>query len=225
MEPSHAFMKARAVAFSCILITSLLWVLMLCLMAFFRWDISPSLERSLIVILLCTNSITVIMVPILLLLRFRVWLDIARLLLLLVLHIGSAAAFTYCSAYFTCDGQSLDQEGICRLINMYILMASWVIPLLLLTYAAGLFFMLYRRSQIASQNLLKEDEEASVSTPPMAHLRIHHQQDKELQGAVPVYGSEGTSLPPWLDPPNSEHRGSISSVRFSKPPQGWTYAM
>lgn len=225
MEPSHAFMKARAVALSCILLTSLLWVLLLCLVAFFRWDVSPPLERSLVVILLCTNAITVIMVPLLLILKFRVWLDIARILLLLVLHIGSAAAFTYCNTYFACTKNTVDEEGICRLINIYILLASWVNPGLLLAYGAGLGYMLYRHSQIAKRDSQAKDEEASVATQPMA-------EQKAFRAVVPVYGrypppSEHPSLTPWLgSDEDSQGTTSTSSGHMSKPQHAsWTHAL
>jgi len=223
MEPSPTFMKARTVAFSCILLTSLLWTFLLCLVIFFRWEVSPPLERSLVVILLCTNVVTVIMVPLLLLLMFRVWLDVARSLLLLVLHTGSAAAFSYCNAYFTCPSQNPDQEGICRLINIYIIFASWVIPALLLMYGAGLAFMLYHRLQIAGNNS-QTAEEASIYTLPM------EQADKQSRMVAPVYGdfapsseqNESTVLP-WLT--TSEGRETSSNGRWSKVPPGWSYAV
>jgi len=221
-------MKARIVAFSCILLTSLLWALLLCLFAFFRWDVSSSLERSLVVIMLCTNAITVVVVPLLLLLQFRVWLDIARLLFLLVLHIGSASAFAYCNTYFTCINQSPDQAGICALINIYILLASWVVPVLLLLYAAGLGYMLYRRRQTvqAGEDSYRTDEEFSVTTPPMV------QSKKESRMTVPVFGefAHGSdhAVPTWLatsDGGAGSPETASSSGHLSKVQPTWAYAI
>jgi len=225
MEPSPTFMKARVVAFSCILLTSLLWALLLCLFVFFRWEVSSSLQRSLVVIMLCTNAITVVMVPLLLLLQFRVWLDVARLLLLLVLHIGSAAAFSYCNAYFTCTNQTPDQEGVCTLINIYILLASWVIPVLLLLYAAGLGYMLYRRSKMAPTggDAYATDEEFSITTPSMV------QSKKQPRISVPVFGPFAPSdqgVPPWLatSEADSPETSASSSGHLAKV-QPWAYAI
>jgi len=221
MQPSPTFMKARTVAFACIFLMSLLWALLLSLVIFFRWEVSPPLERSLVVIMMCANAITVIMVPLLLLVRFRVWLDVARLLLLLVLHIGSATAFAYCNAYFTCAGQSLDQEGICKLINIYILLASWVNPILLLMYAAGFAFMLYRRLQMAGENS-RVVEEGSISTLPTIH------PDKRFTTAIPALPNFAPSSEhsltdlPWLTAPNGESRETSASERVSKVPPGWS---
>lgn len=79
--------------------------------------------------------------------KFRIWLDAARLFLLLVCHIGTAASFVIwyptipCpnDSEFPCNSggifsltgvQAPDDLGVCQLINVYIIMASWVPPLL-----------------------------------------------------------------------------------------------
>lgn len=76
---------------------------------------------------------------------FRTWLDGARLFLLLICHIGIAASFVVWSPTIPCpdDSESLrycecifslrnvqapDDQRICQLLNVYILMASWVPP-------------------------------------------------------------------------------------------------
>lgn len=82
-----------------------------------------------------------------LLVKFRTWLDAARLLFLLICHIGMAASFAiwnsssscaddsepscYCSDVFVLtDIQAPDSLGVCHLLNVYIIIASWVAPLL-----------------------------------------------------------------------------------------------
>jgi len=229
MEPPPTFLKARVVAFSCILFTSLLWVVLLSVVAFWRWDLTPSLERSLIIILLCTNLVTMITVPLLLLLQFRVWLDVARLLFLLVAHVGSAAAFAYCNSFFTCPNQTTDQEGACRFVNMCILLACWVNPFWLFCYAAGLSYLLYCRSSQPTQSLQfekVEDEEASLGR--VATLPII-QPDRGLRIVVPaadeVVSNSGelVSASHWSSPLDSDSRDTRSSGRLSKPQQTWSF--
>jgi len=236
MEHPPTFMKARLVAFSCILITSFLWVVLLSLAVFLRWDASPALERSLAVILLLTNAITVILVPILLILKFRVWLDIPRLLLLLVLHIGSAVAWTYCNAYIACPNTDPDQAGVCKLINVYILMFCWVNPVLLLVYAAGFGYMLYWRSKSAAGGGSQIDAESSIghqSTQAMVQTeRTRSFVYPKSPVEVPVYldasdrRSNRISALPWLDASDSEsqHDATRSDPRLSKLPSPavWT---
>jgi len=231
-----SFVKARVVAFSCILITSFLWVILLSLLVFLRWDASPSLQRSLAVILLLTNAITVILVPILLIIRFRVWLDIPRLLFLLVIHIGSAVAWTYCNASITCPNTNPDQEGVCKLINVYILLFCWVNPALLLAYAAGFCYMLYWRAKNTASGSETETESSigHRSTQSMVQAErgfsfVYPKSPME----VPVYldasaqsnrRSNRVSALPWLEISDSESQydGKHSSPRLSKPPAVWT---
>lgn len=136
---------------------------------------------SMVVLQLLANTITIFLLLILcasmqknnylrdihiglrILLPFRLWLDAARLLFLLILHIGKyaperrfllhahsisiglAVAFTYLNTKLECPNQSTttisvtrltlhgelvaaEEEGICRLVNVYMVLASWVIP-------------------------------------------------------------------------------------------------
>ena len=79
--------------------------------------------------------------------KFRIWLDAARLLLLLVCHIGIASSFViwnptipcpddsgssyyYSGLFLLTDIQAPNSRHVCRLLNVYIIMASWVPPLL-----------------------------------------------------------------------------------------------
>lgn len=149
-NPSPAppvFLKMRAIAFLCITAASFLWIILLCFDMYFRWNISDTLEQALLVIILFVNCITIIVLPILILVPFRVWLDAARFLLLLFTHIGCAVAFVYWNPRFVCPDQTPDQLSLCQTLNMYILLGNWVIPGLLITYSCGLAAMLCIRSQ------------------------------------------------------------------------------
>ncbi|KAJ7470653.1 regulator of Vps4 activity in the MVB pathway-domain-containing protein [Mycena latifolia] len=88
--------------------------------------------------MLLTDTLTLIMLLVLLILEFRAWLDAARMLFLMLAHIGIAAAFAFWNPSFHCPTSTPDSEGVCRLLNLYILVASWIIPVLLIIYAAGL---------------------------------------------------------------------------------------
>jgi len=48
--------------------------------------------------------------------------------------------FTYWNPKFQCPEQTADSQGVCQLINMYILLANWVNPGLLITYSCCLVF-------------------------------------------------------------------------------------
>ncbi|KAG1754509.1 hypothetical protein EDB19DRAFT_1666763 [Suillus lakei] len=143
MESFPVFFKVRAVTFTCIILISFLWTVLLSVEAYARWDISDRCSRSLTAVFLLTNAGTILILPFLLLLEFRVWLDAARILLLAIAHIGSAVAFTYWIPQIQCPDQTADQQGVCKLINIYMLMGCWIIPAI--TYFAA---MVYRQSRI-----------------------------------------------------------------------------
>jgi hypothetical protein len=90
------------------------------------------------------DALTVIMLPILLLVKFRTWLDGARLLFLLICHIGTALSFVVWYPTISCPDDTPDDRGICQLLNVYIIMSSWVPPLLLIFYGACLALYTWR---------------------------------------------------------------------------------
>ncbi|KIK97496.1 hypothetical protein PAXRUDRAFT_824889 [Paxillus rubicundulus Ve08.2h10] len=109
---------------------------------------SDATDRSLMTVFVLTDTTTIIMLPILLLVEFRVWLDAARLFLLLVAQTGSATAFTYWNPQIQCPDQTTDEMGVCKLINAYTLMTCWVIPAILVLYSTYFAIMIYRQSRI-----------------------------------------------------------------------------
>ncbi|KAG1891262.1 hypothetical protein F4604DRAFT_1705288 [Suillus subluteus] len=148
MESFPVFFKVRAVTFSCIILISFLWTVLLSVQVYARWDISDRCSRSLTAVFLLTNATTILILPFLLLLEFRVWLDAARILLLAIGQIGSAVAFTYWNPQIQCPDRTADQQGVCKLINFYMLMGCWVVPVILILYASYFAAMLYRQSRI-----------------------------------------------------------------------------
>ncbi|KAF9242095.1 hypothetical protein BU15DRAFT_60601 [Melanogaster broomeanus] len=148
MESFPIFFKVRAITFTCIIILSFSWLVMLSVEIFTRWDISDSTSRSLMTVFVLADTITIIMLPVLLIADFRVWLDMARLFLLLIVQIGPAAAFTYWDPRIQCPDQTPDDIGDCKLIDVSTMMACWVIPAILVLYSTYFSVMVYRQSRI-----------------------------------------------------------------------------
>jgi len=167
------------------------------------------MERSLVLVILLTNTITVIALPVLMLLQFRPWLDAARFLFLLVAHIGTAVAFTVWNPNFTCPEQTPDEEGECKLINMCILLANWVVPAFLVSYALGLALMVYRQSAFSKLSF-EHDEEATMgrgSILPMMKPDV----------AERTTFSVDTMPAGLVQKAASPERGHRGSARLSKP--------
>jgi len=166
MTSSPLFLKARAIAFSLIMLTSLVWIVLLCVYMYVGWDtLSDTAERPIIAVMLLTDTLTVIMLLILLILPFREWLDAARFLFLMLAHIGIAGTFAYWNPKFHCPTSTPDSEGVCRLLNLYILIASWVIPVLLILYASGLAFAMIRSSRPSIPPVLERESILPMMRP------------------------------------------------------------
>ncbi|OBZ75304.1 hypothetical protein A0H81_04149 [Grifola frondosa] len=162
MEMSPVFFKIRNVAFACIIAVSLVWAILLCVEISTRYDVSDPSQRNLVGVLIFINAVTSIMLPILLIAEFRAWLDAARLVFLLLVHVGTAALFTAWNPGFTCPNQTGDAVGVCQLINMYILLGSWVIPAMLVWYSAVLGVMFYLRSRYPVPPKMPEKRESEL---------------------------------------------------------------
>ncbi|KAJ3541192.1 hypothetical protein NM688_g6120 [Phlebia brevispora] len=174
MEPGPIFMRLRATAFSLIHLVSLTWIVLLSVELFLRWDVSDSLQRSLVVVMLLIDTITVIMLPTLLILEFRVWLDAVRMLFLLTCHLAIAVGFTTSDPKYQCPEDTPDDEGVCRLLNMYIVLGSWVVPALLLVYSICLAMAVYlNRERIEGAPREKQNfGDLEAVTPTQAELPI-----------------------------------------------------
>ncbi|KAF9004723.1 hypothetical protein BDQ17DRAFT_1354556 [Cyathus striatus] len=149
---SPVFSKIRTITFSCIILTTFLWILLLCLLVFAKWDILDSSQRTLIVLLLLTNTMTVIILIVLIIKKFRPWLDAARCFLLLVLNCGIAGAYAFWSGKFSCLSKEPDDIAMCSMTKIYILAASWVVPILIIGYCCGLGLMVHRYRKAQAQD-------------------------------------------------------------------------
>ncbi|KAI0093537.1 hypothetical protein BDY19DRAFT_917465 [Irpex rosettiformis] len=148
MEPGPTFMKLRMFAFCCIMLASLVWLILLNLDLFLRWDVSDPAQRSFVIVFILIDALTVVMLPVLLIVEFRAWLESARMLALVLAHFSAAISYTVVDQKFECPHSTPDDDGVCELIDLYILLASWVIPALLLAYMGGFGTLIYRRRKL-----------------------------------------------------------------------------
>jgi len=143
------FLVVRSIAFSLIMFLCLLWIILFTVALFAQWDVMNRTERSLIFVILAVDSITIIMLPILLLQSFRPWLDAARFFFLIILHTGVSGLFTYKSHEFQCSfAQPVDQEAVCNLIVLYVIIASWLVTACVIGYVCGLAVLFGQLSRV-----------------------------------------------------------------------------
>jgi len=156
------FLVIRSIVFSLIMFLCFLWIILLTVALFAQLDVMNHIERSLIFVTLGVDSITIILLPILLLWPFRLWLDAARFGLLIILHSGIAGLFTYKSHEFQCS--SAQSVATCNFIVLYIIVASWLLAACIIGYACGLAVLSWRLSRAPLAPLA--DLESFKQSPP-----------------------------------------------------------
>jgi len=202
---SPLFLKLRACAFGTISLISFTWITLLCVVAYTRFTLSSRPEQTFIVVLLLINLLTVTLLPVMILLRFRSWLDAVRMLTLLTCHIGIAVTYAVWVPNLPCSSSNGDETGVCELVNAYILIGTWVIPVLLVVYCCCLALMVYRRrSRLAAEGLefkqatgspsLVSDSQISTAT-----VESNTSQKPNLFITVPPR-SHSSHAPPSLAP-------------------------
>jgi len=252
-EPSTSplFLKMRACAFGIISLLSFTWITLLCVVAYTRFTLSSRPEQTFIVVLLIINLLTVILLPVMLILRFRSWLDAVRMLSLLICHIGIAATYTVWVPKMPCSSSNGDEAGVCELVNTYTLIGTWVIPTLLIVYCCCLALMVYRRrgrlaaealepkqTSDSSPSLVSDSQTSTANTqssmsqkpsltitvpPPRSHLS---HISSPLTPSTPSVYSSGTSVYTGVaDPePKSAWSENTRNSRLSKPVPNWAFA-
>lgn len=248
---SPLFLKLRAYAFGIISLLSFTWITLLCVVAYTRFSLSSRPEQTFIVLLLLINLLTVLLLPIMLLLRFRSWLDAARMLILLACHIGIAAAYTAWVPNMPCSSSNGDDPGVCELVNTYMLIATWVIPALLIVYCCCLALMVYRRrgrlaaealgsSQTTSSPSLVSDSQTStitaqtsvshkpnltITVPPPRRSHLSHVSHSPAPSTPSIYSSRTSVYAGITEPePKSAWSDQTRSSRLSKPVPNWAFA-
>ncbi|KAI6103611.1 hypothetical protein F5141DRAFT_216851 [Pisolithus sp. B1] len=204
MDSFPTFFTVRAITFACIIFLALIWIILVSVEVFTRWSISDNTSQSLMFLLILTNVITIFIPPLLLILEFRIWLDAARVLLMFVLQTGAAIAFTCWSPQIQCPNQSADDMGVCKLLNAYTVIASWIIPVILLLYSVYFAVLVYMQSRIPvtaeSPNIVPSSAKPSVlpiMDPEMGEKRFSTSRGS-LDSGTNTPNRTSPSAPPLL---------------------------
>jgi len=224
MGPFAVFLRTRATVFILTLLISLIWSALLCVELFVEWDVSDSLQRSLLLIFIFVDAITTVGIPTLFLIDFRWWSDAAATALLFLSHLSIAVVFTLANPNFTCA--AVDAE--CKTTNSVILALSWIIPAILLSYAVYLVVMMYWQRRYGGLPE-KRQSELPMMLPP-ADAR------SSANGLSSFNVPPDSGLPMWTPPGNrgsaqrtlstvieeDTPRSSVSR-RLSKPLPKWFF--
>ncbi|KAH9857069.1 hypothetical protein C2E23DRAFT_371903 [Lenzites betulinus] len=247
MEFGRAFFKVRTISFLVTTLISLLWTSLLSVEVFILYDQSDSSQRNFVGVLIFINALTAILLPALLIVQFRPWLDAARLLFLLLANFGIAGLFSAQNSSFECPIQDAENK-VCRSVNLAIMICSWVVPALLVWYSTFLAAMYYWRrdhppmdspeKRLSDLPIMVPSRRPSLRRPsltPITPIRPAPTRTSQPASqasrpswlaqppATPVASSSRT--PPQLtvstnllyDPSGSSYSSPRSSGRLSKP--------
>ncbi|KAI0372831.1 hypothetical protein BV20DRAFT_1034104 [Pilatotrama ljubarskyi] len=197
MQFGPGFFKVRTIAFVVLLLVSLLWTVLLSVEVFMLYDKSDPSQRNFVGVFIFTNALTAVLMPALLIVQFRPWLDAARLFLLLLVHFGTAILFTIWNSSFVCPN---DQRRQCQSVNLAIMICSWVVPALLVWYSAFLAVMYYwRRDHPPSESLEKRLSDLPMMLPSRRT------------------STRRPSVTPAVSARSSDNRASNSASQLSRP--------
>jgi len=248
-QTSPLFLKLRACAFGIISLLSFIWITLLCVVAYTRFTLSSRPEQTFIIVLLLVNLLTVILLPSMLLLRFRSWLDAVRMLTLLTCHVGIATTYAAWVPNIPCSSSNGDEQGVCELVNTYTLIATWIIPALLIVYCCCLALMVYRRrrrvaaealepkqttgspslvsdsqtSTFTGGNIMSQKPDLFVTIPRRSHFS--HGSHSPVPSTPSEYSTRSSAYGGIVETePKSARSEKTRSSRLSKPVPTWAFA-
>lgn len=220
------FVRLRVMAFAVIMLFSILWTILLCVESFMHWDAPDSMQRNLLALLIVANALSAIFLPPLLAVRFKAWVDVVPLLMLFLAHAGAAVIYALCFSQLTCSSEGAGSR--CGVVNILILVFSWLQPILLLSYLVGLAILTVRRRRNPQSPELFEKRlsELPMMRPPIGRDSMtsskrfseaskYSQSSAGDQSHIPWGGPTLNTISEAGEEPESELGSAGSSPRSS----------
>ncbi|KAI0362267.1 hypothetical protein OH77DRAFT_1500003 [Trametes cingulata] len=133
------FRKVRRVIFAFIALASLALTVVLSLYLSKEWIRFSIFQRAIVVALIGVNALTSLLLYLMIVVVFRMWKELLRVLFLLAIHIGTAVPFTLIDFSFPCD--IFSSKTTCKIVALTFLSSAWSITGLLLGYTVYLCIM------------------------------------------------------------------------------------
>ncbi|RPD63798.1 hypothetical protein L227DRAFT_650792 [Lentinus tigrinus ALCF2SS1-6] len=133
------FRKVRKVIFAFITVISLIWAIVLSVYLSKQWNDFTIFQRSIVLSLIGVNGVTALLVYLMIIVVFRMWMELLRMIFLLAIHAGTAVPFTLYGVRFSC--KIFDTQRTCKIVHISFLATAWSITGLLLGYTVYLCIM------------------------------------------------------------------------------------
>ncbi|THG99646.1 hypothetical protein EW026_g2762 [Hermanssonia centrifuga] len=126
MEWWSLFFNIRKLIFAFIAVTSLLWAIAVSVYISREWHHFMIFQRILVLAVIGINGLSTLLLYLMIVVVFRVWLDLARMLFLLLIHAGAAVMLTLFGHNFSCDiFDGNDSTKICKDVDLAFIIGSW----------------------------------------------------------------------------------------------------
>ncbi|KAK7693635.1 hypothetical protein QCA50_003204 [Cerrena zonata] len=244
MELWSLFRKVRTIIFAFIAIISLTWASILSVYLAKEWNSFTILQRGIVIGMISMNGVTTVVQYLMAVCVFKIWVDFARMLFLVAIHVAAAVLYTMFGGSFSC--KIFSSRTVCTEVELAFLAGSWGITGLLVGYTVCLCLMsrvpfpipkitpnllldtpvASRRASTASINstthLLRRTESAN-SLSPMKDTPIPRQQVQEVNRntsskRLQVVNGMPSPISPVVSSPSGMYGlgsyGSIASPRM-----------
>ncbi|KAJ3560913.1 hypothetical protein NP233_g10525 [Leucocoprinus birnbaumii] len=133
------FKRFRVLAFGISTVLAMALSVIFSLFAVREWKFYSGAQKSILVIILAINGFSTILLYLMIIVRFRLWLDGARVISLVVFQSGATVVFTISKPNLPCN--NLGTVQTCRTIATVAVFVGWSLAGLLLFYALCLAIM------------------------------------------------------------------------------------
>ncbi|OCH95030.1 hypothetical protein OBBRIDRAFT_788767 [Obba rivulosa] len=244
MEWWHAFRRFRRVFFAFIAIVCLGWAAVLSVYLAREWKHFDLIQRTIVLAMIAVNGLSSLLLYLMIVVVFKVWLDLARVLFLLAIHAGSAVAYTLFRKKFSCS--IFKSQATCEEVSIIFFATGWALAGLFVGYAAILCLMsrvprplplITPNPLLTSESSSPRDSRASVSSTtqllrstltgtlekyerPTSPASVYSQDERPRSQLKQLHLLSG--LPSSPRPPSQQHRRDMSygATRGPSPAQG-----
>lgn len=135
------FRRARIILFSFLVFLCLTWAVLFALFLTHDRSHFSQYQKIVVACLLSLYGFTAILLYLMVVMRFHLWWDVARVVSLLVIHVGSSVVFSLYRSSFPCGG--FDSEAFCKDFVFVIFIGCWVFSGMILCFSIVLGVMAF----------------------------------------------------------------------------------
>ncbi|KAI0780783.1 hypothetical protein BD413DRAFT_500132 [Trametes elegans] len=182
MEWWNVFKQVRRAVFAFMSIATLGWSVVLSVYLSKEWVHFSTLQRSIVLALIIVNAMTSLLLYLMIVVVFRMWKELLRMLVLIVLHSGTSVLFTLFGSSFSCA--IFHSNATCKVADLVFFSSAWSITGLLVGYTIYLCIIrIPSMSSINSATHLLHRVDTQRSPRPASPASVYSQESMHSRTA------------------------------------------